>query len=443
MRTARLGLLAIATGIAVVLPAPVAQAAGLEPPAGVTVVVASTNVAFGQGRVTASWSAVTGALGYAVSARSGGVVVSTATVSAPLTSATVTGLTGGVAYDIVVQTANADGFGLASTPVQATALTVPAAPALGTPDTSGGSSTVVSWSEPNNGGSAITSYTVTQTATSTMVSGLTTTSTTFTGTTYGSASDYAVTATNSVGTSATGEATSTTPSAPQSLAATVASGVITATWAAPASTGGAAVTGYTATLSSGGSILSSMSVAGTSTTFPPAAAGPYRVQVTASNSNGAGLPATLAVTVQASGSGESSSAASGGTSAAVPSTPGSAATGSTTGGSPVSAIGATTVLQPAARPTGVLPTTVTANAGAKETIRLSKISNVVTSQLLVRAIPVKGKTVVLKASFIRRGEGVSVTYLSPRKPGKYTLQVMQRTATGLAQVAKTRLVVGA
>jgi hypothetical protein len=88
-------------------------------------------------------------------------VVTTTTVSAPITSATVTGLTGGITYDIVVQTANASGFGSASTPLQAVALTVPDTPTISTPTVSSGN-TVVSWSEPNNGGAAITSYGLTQ-----------------------------------------------------------------------------------------------------------------------------------------------------------------------------------------------------------------------------------------------------------------------------------------
>ena len=121
----------LAMGLATTLvAAPTSSAATLGPPASVSVTVASTSVAVGEGRVTGSWGAVSGALAYAMSARTGGVVVATTTVTAPVTSATLTGLTGGVTYDIVVQTGNSDGFGSASTPVQATALTVPSAPAI-------------------------------------------------------------------------------------------------------------------------------------------------------------------------------------------------------------------------------------------------------------------------------------------------------------------------
>jgi hypothetical protein len=448
MRTAaRWAALVVVTALLAVLPAPAASAATLGPPSGLTVIVASTSVAFGQGRVTASWSAVTGALGYAVSARAGGVVVASTTVSAPLTSGTVTGLTGGVTYDLVVQTANSDGFGAASSPVQATALTVPAAPAVGTPTASGGSTTV-EWGAPNNGGSTITSYTVTQVPTSTVVPDLTTTSHTFSGTDNVSAADYTVTATNAVGTSSSGEATSTTPSAPRALAATVAASAITATWMAPASTGGSAVTGYTATLSSGGNVLSSQSVASLTAGFTGIAAGTYQLQVTAANRSGAGLPASLTVTVAADGTGSSDSGGSTGSSGG--STGGTAgSTGSTTGSKPTGessgSTGGTSTTTPSAppsvRPSGVLPGRIVATAGTRETVGLTKAVNVVPKQLLVRATSSKGKPTVLKARFVRKGSTVTVSFTVPRTPGTYWIQVMQRTATGLAQVAKSRLVV--
>ena len=429
-----------------------ASAATLSPPASVSVVVESSGTPFGQGRITATWSAVSGALGYAITARSGGVTVASATVSAPLTTGTISGLTGGISYDILIQTANSDGFGGTSAAVQATALTVPGAPAVGTPSTSG-ETTTVTWTEPNNGGSAISSYTITQSATGTVISNLTTTTYTFTGTTYTNTSDYSVTATNSVGVSASGEATSTTPSAPRSLQAVVTSGNLVATWQSPLSTGGAPITGYAATLSRGGSVVGSQSTTGLTTTFSGVTAGTYELQVNASNSNGSGLPASRSITVQADGSGATSG---GGSSGGGPGGGGSSDAQGSSGTQTGSSAGesATQVITPGSSgggvsptviaskvPSGVAPSRVKNKVGKKSSFLVTQVKNIALKRLVMRVVQAKKKPIVVKATFTRLGKKIKVTYSAPKKIGIYKAQILQRSGTGLLPVASTRLTV--
>ena len=126
----------------------------------------------------------------------------------PATSATVTGLTDGTAYTFTVTATNGVGTGPQSAPsnqVTPVAPTVPGAPGSVTA-TAGNQSASVSWSAPANGGSPITSYTVSPylsgvAQTATQVSGSPpATMADVTGLTNGDAYTFTVTATNAVGT---------------------------------------------------------------------------------------------------------------------------------------------------------------------------------------------------------------------------------------------------
>ena len=131
------------------------------------------------------------------------------TGSPPLTTATVTGLTNGTAYTFTVSATNAVGTSAESapsSPVTPSGTSAPLAP-TGVSATAADAAAMVSWTAPSDGGSPITSYTVTPyvgatAQTPTTVSGSPpATSTTVAGLTNGTTYTFTVTATNAVGAS--------------------------------------------------------------------------------------------------------------------------------------------------------------------------------------------------------------------------------------------------
>jgi uncharacterized repeat protein (TIGR01451 family) len=182
-------------------------------PQAVTVPGAPTNVVASAGNAAANvaWTAPASnggspITGYTVTALSGGVATGiVATAPGSVTGVTVAGLTNGSSYTFAVHATNAIGNGpesAPSAPVTPTAVTVPDAP-VGVGAAAGDSQATVAWFAPvNNGGSPITSYTVT-----TLVGGVPTgapvsvagTSATILGLTNGTAYTFTVHATNAVG----------------------------------------------------------------------------------------------------------------------------------------------------------------------------------------------------------------------------------------------------
>ena len=147
----------------------------------------------------------------------------TVTGTPPATSTTVSGLTNGTAYTFTVTATNAVGTGPASTPSNSITPTAPTAPAAPTAvsATSGNASAQVSWTAPSNGGSTITSYTVTPFIGATAQPPTTVTGTppatsaAVTGLTNGTAYTFTVTATNAIGTGpASAPSNAVTPGAP-------------------------------------------------------------------------------------------------------------------------------------------------------------------------------------------------------------------------------------
>ena len=153
----------------------------------------------------------------------------TVTGSPPATTATVTGLTNGTAYTFTVAATNAVGTGPASAASNAVTPTasVPGAP-TSVSATAGDTSAVVSWTAPSDGGSPITSYTVTPYVGTTGQTPTTVTgsppdaSATVTGLTNGTAYTFKVTATNAVGTGpASAASNAVTPTATGCSACTI------------------------------------------------------------------------------------------------------------------------------------------------------------------------------------------------------------------------------
>jgi hypothetical protein len=185
--------------------------------------------------------------------------------------------------------------------------TAPAAP-TGVNATAGNASATVSWTAPTNGGSPITSYTITpfigSTAqTPTVITGSPpATSTTVTGLTNGSTYTFTVTATNAIGKGPASTASTavtptapTAPGAPTGVSATAGNATATVSWTAPGN-GGSPITSYTVTPFIGSTALAptTVSAPATSATLTGLTNGlTYTFKVTATNSIDSG-PASAA-----------------------------------------------------------------------------------------------------------------------------------------------------
>jgi hypothetical protein len=131
----------------------------------------------------------------------------TVTGSPPATSRTISDLTAGTAYTFTVQASNISGYGLESDASNSVTPQGPDAPAAPTGVSAAGDTTsaVVRWTAPSNdGGSAITGYTVTPylgaAAQTAFQVGASTTTTRVTGLANGTSYTFKVAATNAIGT---------------------------------------------------------------------------------------------------------------------------------------------------------------------------------------------------------------------------------------------------
>ena len=223
------------------------------------------------------------------------------------TSCTVNGLTNGTSYTFTVTATNAVGTGAASDPSTAvTPATVPGAP-TGASALAGNASAVVSWTAPaSDGGSAITGYTVTSSPGALTCTTTGATTCTVNGLTNGTPYTFTVTATNAIGTgSASAPSTAVTPQggvpgAPTGVTATAGNASALVSWAAPTNNGGSAITGYTVT-SSPGALTCTTTGATTCTVSGLTNGTPYTFTVTATNTNGTGVPSAPSTAVTPAG----------------------------------------------------------------------------------------------------------------------------------------------
>ena len=282
-------------------------------PTGVTAEAANASA-------TVSWSAPTNTGGsaitsYTVTPYIGATAQTPRTVtgSPPATTTTVTGLANGTAYSFRVSATNASGTGPESAASGAvTPTTVPGSPTAVTAS-AGDASATVSWTAPDPGGSAITSYTVTPyIGTTAQTPGTVTganpvpTMTTVTGLANGTAYTFRVSATNASGpgpeSAPSGAVTPAAAAAPSVSGVTPVSGATgVATSVAPTATFSEAVVpgsvSFTVTGAGGASVAGSVSFNGANTvaTFTPSAALSAGVTYTATVSgaqNGSGVSMT-------------------------------------------------------------------------------------------------------------------------------------------------------
>ncbi|GLC87728.1 fibronectin type III domain-containing protein [Lysinibacillus piscis] len=210
-------------------------------------------------------SAITG---YTVKVYTGGVEQVALAKNGTTSPITVTGLTNGTAYTFKVIAKNSVGDSTEST---ATSAVTPIAPATA-PDvptsvtaTAGNGQAVVNFTAPiNDGGSAITGYTVKVyiggTEQPALAKNGTASPITVTGLTNGTAYTFKVIAKNSVGDSAESVASSvvtpiapaTVPDVPTSVTATAGNGQAVVNFTAPINDGGSPITGYTVKVYAGG-----------------------------------------------------------------------------------------------------------------------------------------------------------------------------------------------
>ena len=258
---------------------------------------APTNVqaARGNGQVTVSWTAPAdnGATitAYTVTASSGETCATTGT-GAP-TTCIVSGLTNGTSYTFTVVATNEGGDSPASAASNAVVpATIPAAPTNAAAVAVGDTTITLSWTVPDNGGSAITDYEYSYDAGSSWLSlGTTGTSATITGLTNGTAYTLIIRAVNAVGGGVASAGVTATPAAvpaaPTGLVATAGDQKITLNWTTP-DDGGSAITDYEYS-SDAGTSWTSLSTTGTSATITGLTNfTEYTVIIRAKNATGAG-----------------------------------------------------------------------------------------------------------------------------------------------------------
>ncbi len=219
----------------------------------------------GNGSASLFWSPATApatspVTGYTVTAQPGGLT--TTTMGA--TTASFGGLTDGATYVFTVHATNGHGNSPESPPSNPIVPAGPTAPGAPTAvvATAEDSAAVIQWAPPaNDGGRAVTGYTVVSVPGGLRATSTGTTTATISGLTNGTTYVFTVQATNAVGSgpqSAPSNAVvpessvaTTVPGAPTAVVAAAGDGTANVVWAAPLANGGSMITGYTVTSTPG------------------------------------------------------------------------------------------------------------------------------------------------------------------------------------------------
>ena len=233
-------------------------------------------------------------------------------VTAPATSATVSGLVAGTPYTFTIVANNSNGASVPSQFAQATVLSAPGAPTITAAPVLTSSTLGTSWTAPTDLGGDSTPLTYYATlykggVAVTTTDALSLTTWDFPLTETGSYT-FKVAAKNSVGTGTqssasaavfyTAPTTVTVPGAPAVPTTSLDSSTLSVSWRTPSDNGGAAITGYTVKLYKD-AVLSSTSadLTGTTKSFTLTATGSYTVTVAAKNSAGYGSYSTASTAV--------------------------------------------------------------------------------------------------------------------------------------------------
>lgn len=228
----------------------------------------------GDGQVSVAFTLPSNTGGAAITnyeySTNGGLNWTAASPAASSSPVTISGLTNGRAYNIVLRALNAAGPGAVSGAVSATPITTPSAPAIIVASPEDGGATVT-FTASFNGGTSITNYEYSTDGGSNWTAfspAKTTSPVAITGLTNGTAYNVALRAVNTVGAGSSSAAVSvtprTTPGAPTGLIPTAGNGQVTVDFAAPADNGGAAISNYEYS-TDGGSRWTAVSPASTAT----------------------------------------------------------------------------------------------------------------------------------------------------------------------------------
>ena len=382
------------------------------------------------GTVTVRWAPVTGATHYAVQTLLSGTPIGdpTSIVGQASNQVVVSGLQGGTEYTFRVR-ANADGvLSSWSSAVTATPITEPA-PAPKPTHTNNKLSVTVRWTEPSSdGGSAITSYVVTEANSGTSKSATPSTfSAQFDDLTAGADVTFNVRSINDInttGSTSQNSTESTLPNAPAQVSGvstneTTQKDELAVNWSAPAARG-SAILSYTVFLRQAGRDIQTKELSDatvTSHVFSGLSAGQYSAQVLAANAIGAGARSIESTSVTITGVTPASTApASAGGGIAVPtSTPSPTAT-------PTVSPSTNPTSKPSPGVTPVAPRSIVP-PGKPTPVKVEVSSKINLKQAQTKIVSSNGQKISKAIVKIDKSNKVSVTLPKNTKPGTYTLQI--------------------